>query len=294
MNILKTFFGLVGATALIACTPLGTETDTPTPEIFISRTQAIPSTIMPTEQVATPPTIFDGVAVALEPVSLVLPPGLASGLSGAQMPRADGSDMPTWGLTPGHTELTLEGYALQEKFHQPRFYLYPAAGYAELNPLVAQNIQILTSILKDPCATLAAEQLPKIPFFNAQQVFASNIQTMAFQNGHGVRSLTEYGQYPAPANNVELFYHFQGLTSDGAFYIIAILPITAQGLGESLDPTQASAIDGVEYPKLDDTNPDWQGYYGAVINHLNGTLPEAFAPTLNQLDMLIQSVRIER
>jgi hypothetical protein len=62
-----------------------------------------------------------------------------------------------------------------------------------------------------------------VPFFNAAQVFASNIKVISFQNGKGVRFLTEYAQHAASANNHNLFYYFQGLTGDGAYYIIAIL-----------------------------------------------------------------------
>ena len=83
----------------------------------------------------------------------------------------------------------------------------------------------MNNILGAPGAPIAVAQLPTVPFFNAQQAFASNIQILSFQNGRGVRFLTEYAQYPVSANNQDLFYHFQGLTSDGAYYIIAILPI---------------------------------------------------------------------
>ncbi|MEO8354588.1 MAG: hypothetical protein ABI621_01610 [Chloroflexota bacterium] len=41
------------------------------------------------------------------------------------------------------------------------------------------------------------------------------MQVINFQNGRGIRFLTQYAQYPAPINNHELFYHFQGLTNDG-------------------------------------------------------------------------------
>ncbi|HEX9387675.1 MAG TPA: hypothetical protein VF918_15235, partial [Anaerolineales bacterium] len=58
---------------------------------------------------------------------------------------------------------------------------------------------------------------------------------ISFQNGQGVRFLTEYAQYAASANNHDLFYHFQGLTRDGAYYIIAILPITVPVLAETSD-----------------------------------------------------------
>ena len=100
--------------------------------------------------------------------------------------------------------------------------------------------------------------------------------------------LTEYGQYPAPANNHELFYHLQGFSDVGDSYIVAIFPITVLGLNENSDP--ASAIDGVAYPNMGDANADWKGYYGAATILLDATSPDAFTPSISQLDSLIQSI----
>lgn len=140
--------------------------------------------------------------------------------------------------------------------------------------------------------TSSLDRKELIPFTGTLPVFASNIQVVTFQNGQGVRSLAEYGQYPAPANNTDLFYHFQGLTSDGAYYIIAILPITAPGLAETSDAARTISIGGVAYPDMGDANADWLGYYAAAANLLNATAPEAFTPTLTQLDLLIQSMKV--
>jgi hypothetical protein len=137
---------------------------------------------------------------------------------------------------------------------------------------------------------ITADQLPAVPFFNAQQLFASNIQTISFQNGSGIRFLAEYGQYPAPVNNQELFYQFQGFSNVGDYYIVAIFPITSPGLSESSNPASATAIGGVAYPNMSDPNADWRGYYAAAATVLDATSPDAFEPSLNQLDALIQSM----
>jgi hypothetical protein len=131
-----------------------------------------------------------------------------------------------------------------------------------------------------------------VPFFNAQQVFASNIQVIAFQNGSGLRFLTEYAQYAAPVNNHELFYHFQGVTRDGDYYVIAILPITAPVLAETSDAAEVLPSGGVAYPDINAPNANVQGYYTAITDLLNAISPDAFSPSLDQLDVLIQSIRI--
>jgi hypothetical protein len=249
---------------------------------------SIPTTEAPTTQ---PPSIT-GAAASYGPLNLVLPLGVAGGFSGSQFPRAEGDNLAPSEVTPGHTQITLEGYFLQGKFHQPRIYVYPATEYALMVPAAFESIHRLDNILYDPAGPNLDNPLPAVPFFNAAQVFASNTQIISFQNGGGVRFLTEYAQYAAPVNNHDLIYHFQGVTRDGAYYIIAILPVSAPALAETSDPGAALPPGGVPYPDLTDPNADMPGYYNAVTALLNAASPEAFAPTLHQLDALIQSMRI--
>ena len=233
---------------------------------------------------------FEGTEVFFGSLRLVLPPGVASGIRGTQFPRAEGPDVAPWDVTPGHTQLKLEGYLLQGKSQQPQILVYPAQGYGEQYPGAFESLHRLNNILGG--MPMSSDVLPTVPFFNAQQAFASNSQVISFQNGRGVRFLTEYAQYPVSANNTDLFYEFQGVTSDGAYYIIAILPIRGPLLAETSDGEAVLPLGGIPYPNMADPNADWQGYYSAVTNLLNGTSPEAFSPTIDQLDLLIQSIRI--
>jgi hypothetical protein len=232
------------------------------------------------------------VEVTVDPLRIVLSPQVAGGARGLQFPRAEGDDVAPWELTPGHVQLKLENYVLQGTFHEPHIYVYPAQGYAELFPAAFESIHRLNNILYDPAAPISNDQLPLVPFFNAGQAFASNIQVISFQNGRGVRFLTEYAQYFVSANNHDLFYHFQGLSSDGAYYVIAILPITAPVLAENNDAAAALPPGGIPYPDIADPNADFPSYYTAVTTLLNATSPEAFTPTITQLDLLIQSMRV--
>ncbi len=253
----------------------------------------VPATTAPNPTATVQQPDSNGIEVAVGPLRIVLSPELADGARGSQIPRAEGQDLPSWGLTPGHTILKLEGYRLQGKFHQPQIYVYPAQAYAEMLPGAFESIRRLDNILYGPGGpSLNADQLPAIPFFNAQQVFSANAQVISFQNGGGVRFVTEYAQYAASANNQDLFYHFQGVTRDGAYYIIAILPISHPKLAETSDPSAALPPGGIPYPDFADPNADVQGYYTAVTALLNAAPQDEFTPTLNQLDLLIQSMMI--
>lgn len=266
----------------------------------------IPATAVPSQIVASPgaPTLapdatatalqpsFEGVEVTVDPLSIVISSGLAGGARGLQFPRAEGEEIPSWETTPGHIQLKLEGYLLQGKLHEPQIYVYPAQPYAEMYPAAFESIRRLDNILYGSGGPISEDQLPTVPFFNAAQVFASNIQVISFQSGQGVRFLSEYGQYAAPVNNHELFYQFQGLTRDGAYYIIAILPVSAPLLAETSEAGAALPPGGVPYPFMADPNADMQLYYKSVTEVLNATPSEAFRPTISQLDALVQSMRI--
>ena len=190
-------------------------------------------------------------------------------------------------MAPEHVELTLTGYPLQGKFHQPKIYVYPANEYAQINVGASQSIERLRNAATG--APLSAVIMPGVPFFNATQVFAAQMQALTFQIGSGVRMVTEYAQYPAPINNYELFYHFQGLTNDDQYYIIAILPVTAPILAETDQPDAAIPAGGVPLPA--GGVPD-EAYYTAVTEKLNGLSPESFSPSLALLDSMIRSITL--
>jgi hypothetical protein len=253
----------------------------------------IPATEAATETSTALPPSFAGTALTYERLTLVVPPDVASGANGSEVPLFDGADGAWWQMTPGHTELQLEGYLLQDKSRQPVIYVYPAQAYAELVPNAFESMHRLNNILDNPGMPISSEQLPAVPFLNEQQVFAANIQVISFQNGRGVRFLTEYAQYPASANNQDLFYHFQGLTSDGAYYVLAILPIIAPMLAETSDGGAVLPPGGIPYSYFaEESNFDAKTYYTAVTDLINSTSPESFTPNINQLDALIQSIQV--
>lgn len=281
---------LAGSLLLSACNITPISTMLPTPTMFSETGEASQRPVSPTPVLAAE---VAGTEVTFGLLTLVVPPGVASGASGSDSPRFDNEDAAWWQKTPGHQQVMLgDYYILQGKFHQPQIYIYPAQAYAEMVPIAFESIHRLNNTLSNPDAQIAAEQLPVVPFFNAQPVFAANIKTLSFQNGAGVRFLTQYAQSPAPVNNHELFYHFQGLTSDGVYYILAIFPITAPGLAETPAEAAALPLAGIVYPDMAASNADMQTYFTAATNQLNGTPPDAFSPSLNQLDLLIESLKI--
>lgn len=252
----------------------------------------------PSLQPSATPTVqapvFAGLATSYGVINLVVPPGVADGAGFRDEPRLVNEDAAWWQKTPGHLVVTLEEYyILKGKSILPQIFIFPAKDYAGLVPVASESMHRVNNLFANAGAPISADQLPVIPFFNLRQVFASNIQTISFQNGRGVRFLTEYAQYPASANNMDLFYEFQGLTNDGAYYIVAMLPISFPMLAETSDAGAALPVGGIQPPATGDPNADMQAYYGAVVSMLNSASPESFTPTISQLDALIQSMSVQ-
>ena len=127
-----------------------------------------------------------------------------------------------------------------------------------------------------------------VGWFNAGQIFSAHMQLIDFKSGKGVRFLTQYDQYAAPVNNHELVYEFQGLTNDGKYYIVAVLPVSSSILPEDEKPESPVPPGGVPLPA---SVPD-ASYYDAVTQALNGMYPDSFNPSLFQLDTLISSITV--
>jgi hypothetical protein len=230
----------------------------------------------------------NGTPVSFEGTSLVIPAEIASGANTEKMTAVESNSGAPWDIAPTHLRFTLTEYPLQGRFHQPRIFVYPAAEYGERNSLAAEQIERLRRALTG--GPLLEETLPTIPFFNAAPLLAAQIKILPFQSGGGgVRSLTQYAQYAAPVNNNELFYHFQGLSSDGNYYVIAILPITAPILAEDEKPETSVPEGGVTLPA--GTGPN-DIYYFSVTEKLNSLAPEAYTPSLSTLDALMQSISV--
>jgi hypothetical protein len=99
-----------------------------------------------------------------------------------------------------------------------------------------------------------------------------------------VRYLTQFDQAPLPVNNHELIYTYQGLTSDGKYYVAAVLPVNLASLPAD------EKVDEQDQPKF--VNGFLQ-YLDKVVGTLNQQPASAFTPDLNSLDKMVQSIEIK-
>jgi hypothetical protein len=242
---------------------------------------------------AAPPTQppINGTLIAINNITFVIPTSLGNGAQVETVEAVPPSDdMPWWEIAPTYHKYLLQGYPLSNTFHKPAVYVYPVNDYIQVNQDVADLVGNLKTIV-DTQGQSMPQNLPFLPAFNAGQMFHSNEQILAFQSGKGIRFLTQYGQAPYPVNNNALFYTFQGLTDDGTYYVAAILPINAAFLSADGNPDTPLPADGVpfDWENFENTNQ----HFELVKQKLSATDPNAFNPTLTNLDTLIQSILVK-
>lgn len=260
-------------------------------------TQAVlPPTAPPAEPTtAVVPTTqpIDGIEMNLGGVYMIIPTCLPVTVSGVIVPAQPSNEagMP-YEIWPQHRQFSYAGYPLSGKFFEPIMRVYPAAEYATLQDFVNQQVSSLQALLSTRPAQIE-ESLPFLPTLGAAQVFHTNVQYLDFQNGAGVRFLTEYAQYPAPFNNHDLFYAFQGLTADGKYWVSAMFPINHPVLPATFDSTEVPA-GGIPIPQMSSSTyvEDMETYYTTMKALIESQPADSFTPAMDCLDRYFTSLSI--
>jgi putative hemolysin len=245
----------------------------------------VPAT--PTEPAVqtTEPRVVEEVDVLFEGVSFSYGGALAADVVGQLIP-AEGEDAPEWAWIPEHIRLSFEGYALPGTFHEPRILVFSAEDLAvsEMLQGIAANIQQVLAEKPDrPVGVFQAAGI--LPPMNAGHMMTPpQVAYLDFQNGTGVRFLTQMGQAYYPINNRDLFYTFQGMTHDGKYYVAAILPISHPSL-----PADGSEIPGDDFNTFAD---NFETYAAEVAAQLDAEAADSFAPSIVLLDEMMQSLKV--
>jgi len=192
-----------------------------------------------------------------------------------------GSDGPGWGVMPQHTLLMLQDYPTPDHLLKAQIFVFPIDGL-RANETTNVVLESLVALLQ---SQQAVNSMPYLPLYNAAQVMHTQVKHLVFKSGRGVRYLTQFDQAPLPINNYELHYTFQGLTSDGEYYVAAVLPVNQFDL-----PADAS-VDLDNSPA--NFMEDFPAYLSDTVNMLNGQPASAFTPDLSALDAMMESLEIK-
>jgi hypothetical protein len=218
--------------------------------------------------------------VTCNELSFYLDPVLASGYNCDTVPEnAEGIE-----ITPQYTNLTLQGYILSSKFFDAHISIFPVQRYTQLLPdHIPPQVTDLQALIGGGST---GNSLPLLPIFNAAQVFHAQYQVVPFINGGGIRFITLYAQYYAPINNHDLFYTYQGLTSDGLYWVSAILPINNPILPANGD-TPPGGMSQEQF------TANYEPYITDLTSQLNSQTSDSFTPSLAALDALVASITIQ-
>jgi hypothetical protein len=246
-----------------------TATEPPAATQAPAATATLPATVPPAAQTNA----------TCNEMRLFLDPALATGFSCQSVAEVAGDpNAPGSTVNPKYTEITLTGYILSDRFFTPIINLYPVQRYSELLPdVISPKVAALQALIGG--GSTGGKGLPFLLNFNAAQELYVQYKVISFGSGNGIRYLTQYSQFADPINNHEVFYTYQGLTSDGKYWIFAILPIS-----NPLLPADSNNPPNMQ---------DWDGYMAALTTQLNAQPPESFSPTMPMLDALIASLRVQ-
>ncbi|MCL4266702.1 MAG: hypothetical protein KJ069_26220 [Anaerolineae bacterium] len=225
-------------------------------------------------------------------VSLQYDPYLAANLSaeiGAGRPSTGPDDF-LFDVMPDHLAFTFsDSYADDWTLYhqtvnipdQPQILIFPLEGYVAMNPIASEQIALLADLLRDR-PDLPNGALPHLPPPNGHQDLQAQMHYLTFQNGEGMRYLTQFNQEPRQINNQEIYYTFQGITADHAYYIAAFFPVQSNSL-----PADNTIADDEAFAST------LQNYLAQTTADLNALPTTAFTPDLALLDTLIESLLVE-
>lgn len=297
---------LLALVFLAACnlpiTP-GSQPPTSTPVVIILPPDTtvpvvVTATPLPPEPTGVPAPTESSITIDLSGVSMTIPDCLPVSAS-IEFTPAQNYD-PIGGpqeIYPAHRRINFSGYPLAGTFFPPFMRVFPLSDFASAYALAPEDYSVGTiAALQSLLTTRPADVDGALPFLTmagAAQIFHTKLAYLDFANGSGIRYLTSYGQYYVPYNNHDLFYTFQGVTSDGLYWVSAIFPVNHAILPPTYDSTVVP-VGGIPIPTWNSPtyDTDMETYYSAMQGIMTLTADDTFVPGIDCLDQYIQSLTI--
>jgi hypothetical protein len=168
--------------------------------------------------------------------------------------------------------------------------LYRMAELARYDFLQAQVERLQTLLAERPDLTPfeaginspSGQGLPYVPVLTHGQVLAARAQYVETSVAQGISYIAAHKAALEPFSPVDFAYIFQGISTDGQYYIAVTFPLTTGLFPESLENFDFEAFQA-----------EWPEYLAASIATLNTAAPDAFTPPLDAVDALIQSIHFD-
>ena len=249
------------STSVAATVAAGDKTSTPT--------QAVQPTVNDSDP--DPDVDYQGVSFSFDDT-------LAGSVNVEIVPGQGDSNDDIWSY-PDHRMFSFNSWTLADTFHTPAIRIYPIAEFRAINSYVREALDLLINAVNTQ--PVDEEGIAVADLFNAAQFIRSQVDYIQFQNGQGVRFLSQYSQAASPIGWPNLFYAFQGFTTDGLYFVSVILPVNHPSLPHPDDVTKDDAF-----------YDNFMTYATNMSIELNGKDPGSFLPSLILLDEMIESLSI--
>ncbi len=166
--------------------------------------------------------------------------------------------------------------------------VYTIADLAQYDFLQAQVDQLQNLLAKRPDLTeyesaISGEEsktLPYVPVVTHGQNLTARGAYVETDAVRGVAYVTAFRAAQEPFLPTDFLYTFQGISTDGQWYVNVTFPLYTD-----LFPETLAGFD------IEQFNAQWPEYLAESLATLNDATPDDFAPSLSAVDALIQSVQ---
>ena len=196
---------------------------------------------------------------------------------------------------PPHILLTFNGATPEDVLanNGPRMYIFPTQAYVNLyqaqgSSIVADQVTRLGQLITtaDGRQTLPESPMPLLPPPNSYMDRWVQFLDLDFVVGRGVRYISDspLRQDIGPWTNETTGYYYQGLTTDGTFYISLFWPESTEALPNTVEDVPEDVLAASRNPE---TSPTYQQ---EVKDTLNALPASAWNPDLASLDAMMASL----
>lgn len=163
--------------------------------------------------------------------------------------------------------------------------VYPLEAYAQMEPYVGEQIADLQNLLDSRPALNTMTSLPYVLRLGASQVFVGRAGYVEGTNISGIHYLTLFAQSAPPLQRDSLAYTFQGITTDGAYYVSLTMPVMVNSLPEVGDP--------IPYTVDEDELETYRRYVEARRTIVDSADPSSVQPSMTSLSQIALTLAID-
>lgn len=194
-------------------------------------------------------------------------------------PILPGPDVPMYALSPAYIRFTFENGGEMQ--------VYTVDAFSRMDSLFAEQLAAFNRVIAER-PTLTQNALNYVSFLRgAVQVFAGRGEYVETEQLIGVRWLATTAQMDAPIYQSNVVYQFRAVTRDGRHYVRFSMPLFI----EALPPVEETTDIMMGYT-WDESGDAYREYIAAVTAEIEAMSPENFAPRLEVLDALVESITI--